>query len=150
MKVDLVVAFGAVPTDIIPGVPTIYVGQLPSLGGGQAGAQVSMVSGDEFLRTVNAALLIQPEIRTVILIAGTSPVDRVFSQIANYQLASFKGRLQVVDWTGLTIAEMGKRIARQPRDTIALLASVWRDGSGKAFMQRTIGETLSPVSSIPI
>ena len=148
--IDLVVAFGNIPSDPLPGVPTIYVGQPPPLGGGSAGAFVPILSGDEAAKTIDLALRLNPEAKNLVLITGTSTQDRAFAQIVRQQLGPFQNRLVIQDLSGQTVLQMSRTLAALPRATIVLMLSVRADAAGKLYNSASLVDFLSPLSKAPI
>ena len=148
--VDLVVAFGNIPSEPLPGVPTIYVGQPPSSGGGSGGAFVPILSGDEAAKTVELALRLNPDAKRLVLITGTSNQDRGFAQIIRQQLAPFENRLQIEELSGQTVLQMSQTVAALPKDSIVLMLTVRTDAAGKLYNSMALVDFLSPLSLAPI
>ena len=148
--IDLVVAFGNIPSDPLLGVPTIYVGQPPPLGAGSAGAFVPILSGDEATQTIDLALRLSPGSTNLVLITGTSSQDRAFAQIVRQQLAPFQNKLVIQDLSGQTVLQMSQTLSALPRDSIVLMLSVRADAAGKLYNSASLVDFLSPLSKAPI
>lgn len=148
--IDLVIAFGAIPSNPLPGVPTIYVGQPPALGGGAAGAFIPILSGDEVTKTVELALRLNPSAKNLVLMTGAAEQDRAFAQFVRQQIAHYADKLNIQDLSHQTILEMGQTLSTLPKDSIVVMLSVRADSSGKRFNGPALIDFLSPMSNVPI
>ncbi len=85
----------------------------------------------DYLRTVNAALQLQPKTRYLALISGASNVDLLNREYVLEQLVPLKNRIEIIEIYGLPVSEIEKRLSQLPENTIVLCSSYIVDGAGK-------------------
>jgi PAS domain S-box-containing protein len=100
--------------------------------------------------TVDLAARIQPDLRSVVVIAGSAENDSKYLASARTQLQNLDRRVAVVYWAGLPMEEMEKRAAALPADTVILYLTVNRDESGEAFTPAEALVRLVKTSKVPI
>src|SRR5271155_2347822 len=151
-KIDVVIFFGTTPDEILPGVPVIQVSNLPSdptWGSSQPENFVFVSLSIDARKTVDAARRLQPKARRVLLISGTTSLERLY-------LAQFHERLNgepnldIEDVGDASVPELLARVSRLPRDTIVLLIGYSRDPAGNSYIPRDIVAKLAPASTAPI
>ena len=124
VKMDVVVA-GQRPVlefllnhrnDLFPGVPIVFgivPKDIPAPTQKYPGV-TGVVEPLHFERTLDLALELQPDIKKVVLIAGSSPRDKWLGWIAREQIKSYENRVQVEYWEGPTPEEANERLNTQP------------------------------------
>jgi signal transduction histidine kinase len=100
--------------------------------------------------TLALALQLLPDTRRVAFIGGTADVDRAFELSARPDIARVTGHLEQVDLTGLSLTEMGERLAAIPEDTIVFGVSFFRDGTGRSIRGTDAIRMLAEWSHAPI
>jgi PAS domain S-box-containing protein len=103
-----------------------------------------------FAATVDLALKIQPDVRSVVVISGSAENDSKYLASAVPQLRNFEGRVEMLYWTGLPMAEIEKRLAALPVHTAILYLTVNRDGSGESFTPTEALARIVKASKVPI
>ena len=101
-------------------------------------------------QTLALALQLLPGTQTVAFIGGTSPLDRAFEASARPDLTRVSGHLEQLDLTGLTLPEMGERLATLPEHSIVFGVSLFRDGTGRSIRGTEAVRMLSQWSHAPI
>jgi signal transduction histidine kinase len=155
-----VVAVGAGPlafalevrNELWPDVPILYSGVDEGLV-----AQLNLPAGitgvarrpavDE---TLAFALQLLPDTHRVAFIGGTADVDRAFELSARPDIARVTGHLEQIDLTGLSLTEMGERLAALPEHTIVFGVSFFRDGTGRSIRGTDAIRMLAEWSHAPI
>jgi len=142
-KVDLVipVAFPALNfflrhrAELFPGVPAIFcAANLDAVRGLDLGPDITGVRlRSEWGATLEAALKVDPGIRQVIVITGTSEIDRDLEAAAVEDLGRYSKRITLTYLTGLPMAQLLDAVARLPKDSTVLFVSLLRDGAGRLF-----------------
>jgi len=100
--------------------------------------------------TLELALRLLPETRRVALIGGTADVDRAYELSARPDILRVTGHLEQLDYTGLSLVEMGERLGALPRDSIVFGVSLFRDGTGRSIRGTEAIRMLSEWSNAPI
>jgi PAS domain S-box-containing protein len=103
-----------------------------------------------FAATVDLAMKIQPDLKSVVVISGSDEKDSVYLASALPQLKKFEGRVEMTYWTGLSMEEMEKRLATLPAHTGILYLTVNRDGSGESFTPTEALARIVKASQVPI
>jgi signal transduction histidine kinase/ABC-type uncharacterized transport system substrate-binding protein len=159
-KVDLVipVAFPALNfflqhrSELFPGVPAIFcAANLDAIRGLDLGPDVTGVRlRSEWGATLEAALKVDPGIRQVIVIAGTSEIDRDLEAAAAKDLGRYGQRVALTYLTGLPMPLVLDAVARLPKDGAVLFVSLLRDGSGRLFTNPEAVSLIARASKVPV
>jgi two-component system, LuxR family, sensor kinase FixL len=100
--------------------------------------------------TLEAALRLQPEIRRVVIVTGSSPVDRVTRAAAQEQLQAYQGHLDIRYVHDLAVEEIRRQVASLPAGTVVLTGAFLRDATGRDFTSLEVVESLARVSPVPV
>jgi signal transduction histidine kinase len=159
-KVDLVipVAFPALHfflqhrAELFPGVPAIFcAANLDAVRKLDLGPDVTGVRlRSEWGATLEAALRVDPGIRQVIVITGTSEIDRDLEAAAAEDLGRYRERVALTYLTGLPMPQVLDGVARLPKDSVVLFVSLLRDGSGRLFTNPEAVSLIARASNVPI
>ncbi len=103
-----------------------------------------------FAATLDLAMKIQPDLRSVVVISGSAENDSKYLARARTQLQKFEGRVELTYWTGLPMEEIEKRLAGLTAHTVILYLTVNRDGSGESFTPTEALARIAKASQIPI
>lgn len=132
--IGVVFFLGAVPTNILPGVPVVYVGNSPSELLNQhfdSENSVAIWFRVEVKKTISAARRLQPGTKNILIIAGSENNDRIYLREIRDQLKTSDIHLDYL--TDATVEELLVRVAQLPRETIVLPISYSRDRNGKSY-----------------
>ena len=151
-KIDVVIFFGTTPDEILPGVPMIQVSNLssdPAMASSRREDFVFVSLNIDARLTIQAARRLQPKARRVLLISGTSSLERLY-------LTQFRQRLNGVP--NLDIEEVGNaslpellaKVSHLPRDTIVLPIGYSRDPAGNSYTPRDVVGQLANASTAPV
>ena len=159
-KVDLVipVAFPALNfflqhrAELFPGVPAIFcAANLDAVRGLNLGQGITGVRlRSEWGATLEAALRVDPGVRQVIVITGTSEIDRDLEAAAAADLGHYRERVALTYLTGLPMAQVLDAVARLPKDSTVLFVSLLRDGSGRLFTNPEAVSLIARASKVPV
>jgi signal transduction histidine kinase len=149
--IDLVIFVGSVPTDILPGVPVIYVGNLPSEFDNHSSNRENSVAvwfKVDVRKTIAVARQLQPKAGNVIVISGSGVSDRVY-------LDQIRGQLRDLDipveyLADSTVDQLRTKVASLPRNTIVLPISYSRDRNGTSYFSHDVVELLAHASNAPV
>jgi len=159
-KVDLVIPV-AFPTlhfflqhrdELFPGVPAIFcAANLDAVKGLDLGPDITGVRlRSEWGATLEAALTVDPHIQQVIVITGTSEIDRDLEAAAVEDLSRYRKRVTLKYLTGLPMAQLLDAVARLPRDHMVLFVSLLRDGAGRLFTNPEAVSLIARASNVPV
>jgi len=153
-KLDLIVGVGDVPTDIFPNVPLVYLSVQPQenppirVSAHKDAASVWAVLGAG--KTVEFAQRLQPKLRQVAVIVGTSPTEGVLLDQVRQQLAHVSPQLQVTYLTNLQFSEILKRVGALNPESAVLFVAFTRDADGRPFIAAEAIRKIAAVSEAPV
>jgi PAS domain S-box-containing protein len=110
---------------------------------------IGVVSEVDLSATVGLARDLQPDARNLVVVAGAAEYDRMWAQIAANQLSEQAQLLHTRYLVGLTHDEVLRELGALTRDTIVLLLSFHKDGSGREHYPNFVDE-LTSVSTAPV
>ena len=158
-RVDAVVALGPVSYRAVarwrerlwPGVPVVFGGvdrqTLDAVG------RLSDSTGQliEFghLDTVRAALELLPATRHLAIVGGPPNLDAYARYFGAQIAAEFGARLDVIDLSGLPMAEILDRASRLPPNSVIVMTSLNADGAGRAFTGQEAAALLAARANAP-
>jgi PAS domain S-box-containing protein len=100
--------------------------------------------------TAELALRLQPDAQHLVVVTGTSDVDREWEQAARRSLHPYEDKLQVNYLAGLPMAELLRQLRELPSKTIVLYLSVARDGAGQNFLPRDVAKQVAEAANAPV
>jgi signal transduction histidine kinase len=104
----------------------------------------------DWMDTLGAALRLQPGTRRVVVVAGTSGLDKRFLASAGSAFAGAPGRLEFTYLTDLPLEVVAAKLAALPDGTIVFVISFLRDGAGRNLTTPEALERLVKMSRVPI
>lgn len=111
---------------------------------------VGMPAQFDVARTVDVALRLHPAARRFVIVTGGSGMDHHLLSFFRRGAAQFSGRATFEFWDGLQMADLLRRLAALPADSVVLTSSVLRDGTGKWFTGRESMKLMAAVSAAPL
>lgn len=96
------------------------------------------------------ALLLQPQTKHVIVIAGNSELDKFWLEQARKDFDPYQSRLEFFYLTDKTIDELKSQLAQLPAQTIVFLVSFTLDRNGVSYTTVEVAAQLSAAASAPI
>jgi signal transduction histidine kinase len=158
-NLDLIMAFpsrdyrlaGELPDALFPDVPVVFVAvnemEVP-----QTIAKfgvTGIVQRFDLRGTLGLILRLQPDTHRVVVIGGTSDVDRAtLDRIAEASLA-LEG-VEFEFWTNRPMVELPRAVRSLPEGTVILLSPVLRDVTGQTFYMSHLAQMLVPSASVPV
>ena len=139
-------------SQIFPGARIVFCGiDRRELNGRALPPQVTgVVLKREFAPTLELAVRLQPGIRNVVVVSGTSAFDVRLLQQARVELAPFEGKLSFRYLSDLPMHDLLNEVARLPRETVVLYTSLFRDGAGQAFVPHSAAAAIAEAASVPV
>jgi PAS domain S-box-containing protein len=138
--------------ELFPETPAVVAGvteeDLPSgpLGSRATGiAQRSDPDG-----TIKLILKLQPDVKRIVVIGGTTEIDRAVMGRVMQAERSFAGRVEFETWDNRSMGDILKAVTSLPPDTAVLFARMFRDGVGRAVISAAAGQAVAKVSNVPV
>jgi len=99
------------------------------------------------LETIMAVL---PEIRRIIVVADRTPNRRALINSVMENAARYGGRVRIVLWDDLSVAELYEKAALLTGDSAILYAGIFRDRLGEPQTPAMVGARLSARAPVPV
>jgi signal transduction histidine kinase len=119
--------------ELWPGVPVVF-GAIDDRRLGSLGAAPNVTGSTthmDLAATINLALRLLPGTRHVALLGGSAPADTYWADVARKDLATFAGRLEIIDMVGLSWEQILARVRVLPADAILVTLSLVKDALGR-------------------
>ncbi|HYA28279.1 MAG TPA: ABC transporter substrate binding protein, partial [Acidobacteriota bacterium] len=100
--------------------------------------------------TIKLMLRLQPEINRIVVIGGTTEVDRQVTKRVIEASRSVAGRVEFEVWDQRSMAEILKAVASLPSHTAILFSRMFRDGAGRAVISASAAQAIAKVSNVPV
>ena len=159
-KIDLLMAAGADALDfalrfrqlLLPGVPIVFYnvaedalrGRL--LQPGIAGVALRF----NLPGTLDLAVRLQPRVRRIVVVSGTSPYDRNWLRRAREALRAYEDRLEFSFWSGQPLQQLLENLAKLPVDSIVLYLAFSDDGAGRTYSPADVAKRVAAASPAPV
>jgi signal transduction histidine kinase len=158
-NLDLIVSFpsrdyrlaGELPDALFPDVPVVFVA-VNEMDVPQAITKfgvTGIVQRFDIRGTLGLILRLQPDTRRVVVIGGTSDVDRATLGRIAKESQSLEG-IEFEFWTNRPIAELPEAVKALPEGTVILLSTVLNDVNGQTYYMAQLAQMLAPSSSVPV
>ncbi len=137
---------------LFPGVPVVVCGvDRSDLEGKALGANVTgVVVKRDFAPTLEIALRLQPDTRTVFVVGGASGYDRYLQAIARRDFAPFERRVSITYLTGLPMSDLLPRLSRLPPNSVVQYLTLFADGAGRAFIPHEALSQVAGAANAPV
>ena len=93
---------------------------------------------------------LQPEVNRVVVIGGTTEVDRQVTQRIRDSAQRFKGRLEIDFWDNFTMDELIAAVRVLPAKTAILFGRMFRDTAGQALISSEVARTVAQEANAPV
>jgi PAS domain S-box-containing protein len=103
-----------------------------------------------YLPTLQLALGQNPGTRQVIVIAGSSEVEKREMKVAREQFHSYESNVAFRYWTDLKLEELRLRLANLEPDSVVVLLDFQTDIDGEQFVPSRILPSIAPTANRPI
>ena len=102
-------------------------------------------------RTIELAERLQPGARRLVVIGGTSSVDRRWQENGRKAVeAHNSSKLEAEYWFDRTYNRLLEDVSKLPRDTIVLLLTFFADSEDKRFVPRDVAVAVAKASAAPV
>ncbi len=109
-----------------------------------------ILSGPQFASTLDTALALLPATNKVLIVGGTSPVDKQYFSVAKTQLKPFSSRVNIEYIDQLGMEDLLIRVGHQPSDTIIICSLLQQDGKGKHFGPKNAANRIAKAANVPV
>lgn len=159
-KIDLVLTFTesaaefalAHRSQLFPRVPVVLAAVSHEWEGARAlpaGIVTAPIEYD-FRGTLELALTLQPDLREVVVVHGTSDYDRARLDEARQALERFAPRLRYRTLGQLSLSAIEEEVRRLPRASMVLQVSLVQNAEGKPIDGRELAGRLAAISAVPV
>jgi len=158
-NLDLIMAFpsrdytlaGALPDALFPDVPVVFIAvnelevpyNISKLG------VTGIVQRFDIRGTLGLMLHLQPDTHRVVVIGGTTEVDRATLGRIHEEASALEG-VEFDFWTNRPVAEMPAAVGALPPGTVVLLSTVLRDVTGQTYFMSQLAQMLAPPAHVPV
>jgi PAS domain S-box-containing protein len=133
--------------ELFPDVPVVFLGDAASR---PSRTSTGLSPGLDLRKTIDVALELQPETKQVFIVSGTSEFDRFYEDLARQQLRPLEKRVAFTYLTGLSLAEVQRKVANLPADSILYPVMFEEDSSGSHFVPVDALERIAAVANAPV
>ena len=138
---------------IAPGVPVVWSDVTwATFDAMQVPADITAVINDyKPQRTIELAERLQPGARRLVVIGGTSSVDRRWQENGRKAVeAHNSSNLEAEYWFDRTYNRLLEDVSKLPRDTIVLLLTFFADSEDQRFVPRDVAVAVAKASAAPV
>jgi signal transduction histidine kinase len=111
---------------------------------------VAVDQREAIAKTIDLALRLRPAARRIIVVGGTSPIDRMLQSFAREALARLPASISVEYRVDEALADLVVAAAAFPPDAVLLALTVYHDGAGELRVPREAFAKVAAASSIPV
>jgi PAS domain S-box-containing protein len=156
-KPDLIISLGEPARDFVvryrarlfPGAPIIAGGSRGVIDALPPGI-IGIVTRTQSRPTLELALRLHPGTRRIVVLAGTSPLDRSEAQHVVRELREAAPDLEIVRLGELPMASVREAVASLPANTVIFYLHILQDGDGRSTVPREALAGLAPIANAPI
>ena len=99
---------------------------------------------------INAAFSLMPDTKNTALVAGAFENDEIRSIDLRKSLEAFRGKVSIVDLSGLSIGDLLERVRGLPKDTVIFFSTFFVDAKGRSFVPVDVLKLISNGSNFPV
>jgi two-component system cell cycle sensor histidine kinase/response regulator CckA len=145
--------------DLFPGTPVVALFNVTRMdelkqriAAGEIGRGVTgLASTDQPTRTLDLALSLQPGTQRVVIVVGSSLVEKSWiEQQLKHDFSRYSPGVEVSFLTGVTMNECVARVAKLPPHTIVLSTLFFEDAGGQVFLQEEALDRITRAADVPV
>jgi two-component system cell cycle sensor histidine kinase/response regulator CckA len=145
--------------DLFPGTPAVALFNVRRMEelkqniatGGIGRGITGVASTDQPTRTLDLALRLQPDTQRVVIVIGSSPLEKLWvEQQLQHDFSQYSQRVGVTFLTGLTMSESVARLAKLPPHTVILSTLFVEDAAGQFFLQDEALAVITRAADVPV
>jgi PAS domain S-box-containing protein len=104
----------------------------------------------DLAKTLALAERLQPRAQNLVVISGSSDIDRRWLEPMRRQIQPYEGRFETNYWIGIRYERLLEQVAHLSRETIVVFVTVFDDGTGRPFLPAQVAQDIAKVSSAPV
>lgn len=104
----------------------------------------------DFRGTLDMMTRLQPDLRTVLLVSGSSARDAVLEASARRQLAEFHSRITVTSSAGAPLEQVRRDVAGLAPGSAILFLSYYQDRAGRRFLPFEVLPSVLTAAAVPV
>jgi PAS domain S-box-containing protein len=137
---------------IAPNVPIVFCCVRPEIAAAadRPGNVTGVYSEFDANKTIALAQQLQPDARNLIIVSGSSEIDRGWLASLRTGIEPYEHRFNTEYWIGVPYETLLERASHLPRDTIVIFVTVYDDSTGRPFVPAFVVEALAAVASAPV
>jgi PAS domain S-box-containing protein len=137
---------------IFPGTPVVATGLTEEdLPAGPLGDRITGIAQRfDPTGTIRIILRLQPEVRRIVVIGGSTEVDRQVTTRARQASRLFAGAVEFEFWDRRSMDDILKAVTLLPPQTAILFTTMFRDDSGRAISSATAAQSIAKASNVPV
>jgi PAS domain S-box-containing protein len=101
-------------------------------------------------KTIALAQQLQPKARNLVVISGSSEIDRRWLAVLRKEIEPYENRFNTEYWIGVPYKSLLERASHLARETIIIFVTDFDDTTGEPLSPAQVVEALAPVASAPI
>jgi len=101
-------------------------------------------------KTITLAQKLQPEARNLVIVSGSSDIDRRWLAVLRKEIEPYEDRLKTEYWVGIPYKTLLERASRLQRGTIVVFLTAYDSTTGKPLVPAQIVEGLAQAASVPV
>ena len=159
---DVVVAVGANALgfvesegdELFKGAQIVFLGRGSAVGSWRSSQPITGVVAPEMNRQVEGTVAfirgLQPDLERLIVISGTSSLDRAWEAAARHELGPIESQIAITYLAGLPLEDVIKELSKLPPKTAIFFLSISEDGAGRTllrsqYLDKLVAEAAAPV-----
>jgi PAS domain S-box-containing protein len=137
---------------IAPNVPIVFCCVRPEIAAAadRPGNVTGVYSEFDANKTIALAQQLQPDARNLIIVSGSSEIDRGWLASLRTGIEPYEHRFNTEYWVGVPYETLLERASHLSHDTIMIFVTVYGDSTGRPFVPAFVVEALAGVASAPV
>lgn len=157
--IDVVLAMHPIPIqfalryrdDLFPNTPIVfYTGASVGVDLAAEPGVTGVLNADSYTKTMELALLLQPDTTQAFVVSGTPEHDAVLEREARHQLATFEPRIALTYLTDLPLDQLIATVKTLPERSIVLYSRQSLDEPGRTLLPTDFLDLVSRASPVPV
>jgi signal transduction histidine kinase len=154
-RLDLLILMGDVAMDfmsryrneLFAGTPAVFYSLNPPHS--RIADSTGLINQLHFGPSIDLALALQPDLKHVYVVTGTTASDRSFERRARAEFRPFQGRVEFTYLSGLATKDLEERLRTLPRQSAVYYVVVSQDGAGETFQQMAYLSRVAAAANAP-
>jgi PAS domain S-box-containing protein len=139
-------------TQLFPVTPVIVAGvteeDLPTGPLGERATGIAQRSDAD--GTIKLILQLHPDVKRIVVIGGTTEVDRAVINRVMQAATSFKDKVKFELWNNRSMGEITNEVKSLPSQTAIFFTRMFRDGAGRAVISATAAQSIGKAANVPV